>query len=132
MLRRITAVVLLLVASTTLGCAMCAAPDDYTGPVPAAGFGFNDRAGSILQGVAPSDALINAEETQDAIGPSNSERVPPGPIQGQPTPAPYPGLSSRRTAPAADARFAVGDFRRGLVLSTLPRESVGVGYALVC
>jgi hypothetical protein len=92
MLRRITAVVLLLVASTTLGCAMCAAPDDYTGPVPAAGFGFNDRAGSILQGVAPSDAVINAEETQDAIGPSNSERVPPGPIQGQPTPAPYPGL----------------------------------------
>jgi hypothetical protein len=90
MLRRITAVILLLIAATSLGCAICAAPDDYTGPVPAAGFGFNDRAGSILQGVAPSDDVINAEEDREVLSPPAGRGAPPEPMQGEVTPLPIP------------------------------------------
>ena len=76
MLRSLTIVVLLLVAAMTVGCAMCACPDDYMGPVPASGFGFNDRAGSILQGVAPSDEVINAAEDQEILGAAPAGAVP--------------------------------------------------------
>ena len=97
MVRKATSIVLLLMASTTLGCAMCASPYDYTSPVPGDGLGFNDRAGSILQGVAPSDDMIGAEVSQEAIGESVTEGAPlMESIEGRPTPAPGLGPQSRR------------------------------------
>jgi len=103
MQRRIGALIILLVASTALGCAMCAAPYDYTGPVPADGFGFNDRAGSILAGTAPSDMVFDGEVSEEAIGNSvpdgmQGEVMEGAPVQGQPTPAPsrYVAPSTRR------------------------------------
>ncbi len=93
MQRELYAAVVLFLASMTLGCAMCASPDDYCGPVPGTGMGFNDRAGSILQGQVPSNAVFDSEVSQDAIGGTISEGIPPGAeMQGQPTPAPVPEM----------------------------------------
>ena len=96
MQRCIGALAVLLLASATFGCAMCAAPDDYMGPVPADGFGFNDRAGSILQGAAAPVPEFESAVNQDAVGETISPGVPSGAEQGQPTPAPALGPQSRR------------------------------------
>ncbi|HEY1601649.1 MAG TPA: hypothetical protein VGG64_18760 [Pirellulales bacterium] len=97
MLQRMGALAILVVALSSLGCAMCAAPDDYGGPVPASGLGFNDRAGSILQGNVPPNAVFDAEVSQEAIGESVTEGPPQQPSQGQPTEAPPLGPQSRRS-----------------------------------
>ncbi len=79
------------------GCALCAHPYDYTGPVipdtPGEGMmGFCDRQGSILAGT--TDAMAYEDGSYDA-------GVPDGAIQGEPTLAPViqpqsVGYTSRR------------------------------------
>ena len=53
MLRNSFALLILAVGHQHAGPRDLAAPDDYTGPTPADGLGFNDRAGSILGRPSP-------------------------------------------------------------------------------
>jgi hypothetical protein len=96
MLRNIRILAALLLLSQGLGCAMCACPDDYRGPVPADGFGFNDRAGSVLQGDI-NEGAWDAEMDQDAMGDTivdpGQNLVPQGVPQGEPVLAPQPQAS---------------------------------------
>ena len=109
MQRRIGALLLLWVASTAVGCAMCAAPDDYCGPVPGSGLGFNDRVGSILSGGGPGNMTFNGEVTEEAIGEGvvtegvSGEMTQEGAMMGRPTPAPpqYAPASSQYVPPSA-------------------------------
>jgi hypothetical protein len=98
MQRSISALGVLLLVSATFGCAVCASPDDYMGPVPADGFGFNDRAGSILAAAPVPQPEFQSEVNQDATGETISSGTPtsPPPMQGEPTPAPELGPQSRR------------------------------------
>ena len=65
--------------------------------MPSSGLGFNDRAGSILQGSVPPNAVFDAEVSQEAIGESVTDGPPQQPSQGEPTPAPPIDPQSRRT-----------------------------------
>jgi len=88
----------MLLLASTLGCAMCAAPDDYCGPTPSDGLGFNERAGSILAGAVPPNAVFDEEVSQEAIGESVTEGMPvEAPIQGAPEAQYYP--QSQRVGP---------------------------------
>ena len=67
---------------------MCACPYDYTGPMPAEGLGFNDRAGSVLMGDI-NEGEWDSEVSQDAMGETivdpSQEFVPEGePIMAPP------------------------------------------------
>ncbi|MES1213414.1 MAG: hypothetical protein ABUL64_02410 [Singulisphaera sp.] len=87
MLRKFVVLLLLALGTTTFGCAICAAPDDYMGPTPADGLGFNERAGSILGPTVPSNAVFDEEVSEEALGPSVTEGAPREVIPAQPTPA---------------------------------------------
>ncbi|HVU86115.1 MAG TPA: hypothetical protein VHD36_02260 [Pirellulales bacterium] len=104
MLRTTVALLMLALATTTTGCAMCAAPDDYMGPTPADGLGFNERAGSILGPSGPSNMVFDQEVSQEAIGESVSEGVPAEAIPPQPVPAVDYIPQSRRAAPQSQWR----------------------------
>ena len=104
MLRTTVALLMLALATSTLGCAMCAAPDDYMGPTPADGLGFNERAGSILGPTVPSNAVFDQEVSEEAIGESVSEGIPAEAIPEQPTPAVDYVPQSRRGDPQTQWR----------------------------
>jgi hypothetical protein len=104
MLRNTFALLMLALATSTLGCAICAAPDDYLGPTPADGLAFNERAGSILSGSVPPNAVFDQEVSQEAIGESVTEGVPVEAVPPQPTPAVDYVPQSRRAAPQSQWR----------------------------
>ncbi len=96
---RLTSALLMLLLASTLGCAMCAAPDDYCGPTPGDGLGFNDRAGSILAGAVPPNSVFDEEVSQEAIGESVTEEIPSSaPMQPVPDGQYYP-QSQRSSQP---------------------------------
>ena len=98
MLRNTCILAALLLISQAMGCAMCACPYDYTGPVPAEGFGFQDRAGSVLQLGGINEGQWNAEMDQDAMGDTivdpRQNGIPQGVPQGEPVLAPQPQASN--------------------------------------
>ncbi len=104
MLRNTFALLILVLATSTLGCAICAAPDDYNGPTPSDGLGFNDRAGSILSNAVPPNAVFDQEVSQEALGPSVTEGPAVETIPSQPTPAVDYVPQSRRAAPETQWR----------------------------
>ncbi len=106
MLRTTVALLMLALATTTLGFAMCAAPDDYMGPTPADGLGFSERAGSILGPTAPPNAVFDEEVSQEAIGESVSEGVPAEAVPPQPAPDIDYAPQSRRVAPQSQWRVS--------------------------
>jgi hypothetical protein len=105
MLRNTCILAALLLISQAMGCAMCACPYDYTGPVPAEGFGFQDRAGSILQLGGINEGEWNAEMDQDAMGDTivdpSQNAIPQTAPQGEPVLAPQPQVRNVIPSPRA-------------------------------
>lgn len=92
MARRYIPLLILWLCTAALGCAMCAAPDDYTGPIPGEGMGFNQRAGSILGGEFYDPASFDYMVGEDAVYGPVAEPVPAPTVAPsmQPQPAPMP------------------------------------------
>lgn len=119
MLRNTCILAALLLFSQALGCALCACPYDYTGPVPAEGFGFQDRAGSVLQLGGIDAGQWNAEMDQDAMGdvivdPNQNygpQGVPQGAPQGEPVLAPQPQANNGPQPTLAPPRESVQQAR---------------------
>ena len=105
MLRNTFALLILVLATSTLGCAICAAPDDYNGPTPADGLGFNDRAGSILSArYVPPNAVFDQRVSRGSLAPRSPKGLPAETIPSQPTPAVDYVPQSRRAAPETQWR----------------------------
>jgi hypothetical protein len=92
MLLRAVQVLLLSVAASALGCAMCASPYDECGPVFSGGCrgGCNgtSREGSILSGGAAAE-VVSDDLEQTRID-SQADRTVDAADQGQPTPTTAP------------------------------------------
>ena len=104
MLRTTVALLMLALATSTLGCAMSRRRTITWDPTPADGLGFNERAGSILGPTVPSNAVFDQEVSEEAIGESVSEGIPAEAIPEQPTPAVDYVPQSRRGAPQTQWR----------------------------
>ena len=106
MLRKSTTLLAAILCASALGCAMCAAPYDYTGPIPAEGLGFNDRAGSILGDLSYDPSYGNLVPESEAPTPPNPplrDRLEPVPEPVPVRPAPPMRSTSNRPAPYGGA-----------------------------